>query len=109
MYDILEPSDLALQDLYATESPVEGDYIYVHNSPEEGDFFTRDASYEEIMHLVHGKGIEDELPDVPQGHRQGGEACCRGRHLPLRRAGAARIHHQRLRYLLRALGAQSPG
>ena len=63
MYDILEPSNLALQDLYATESPVEGDYEYVHNGGKDGEFFSRDASYEEIMHLVHGKGIEDELPD----------------------------------------------
>jgi hypothetical protein len=63
MYDILEPSKLALQDLYATESPVEGDYVYVHNKAEGGGFFTRDASYEEIMHLVHGKGIEDALPE----------------------------------------------
>jgi hypothetical protein len=62
MYSILEPSDLALQDLYATESPVEGDYEYVHNRAPSGDFFTRDASYEEIMHLVHGKGIEQALP-----------------------------------------------
>jgi hypothetical protein len=66
MYSILEPSKLRLQDLYATESPVEGDYVYVHNSPPEGDFFTRDASYEEIMHLVHAKGLEDELPDYHQ-------------------------------------------
>lgn len=66
MYDILEPSDLALQDLYATESPVEGDYEYVHNGGEDGEFFSRDASYEEIMHLVHGKGIEDELPEFHQ-------------------------------------------
>lgn len=63
MYDILEPSDLALQDLYATESPVEGDYVYVHNAAEPPGFFTRDASFEEIMHLVHGKGIEEELPE----------------------------------------------
>jgi hypothetical protein len=63
MYEILEPSKLALQDLYATESPVEGDFEYVHNSAPDGQFFSRDASYEEIMHLVHGKGIEDELPD----------------------------------------------
>ena len=66
MYDILEPSDLRLQDLYATESPVEGDYVYVHNAPQSGDFFTRDASYEEIMHLVHAKGIEDALPAYHQ-------------------------------------------
>ena len=63
MYDILEPSDLALQDLYATESPVEGDYVYVHNEAPQGGFYTRDASYEEIMHLVHAKGIEEALPE----------------------------------------------
>ena len=63
MYSILEPSELRFQDLYATESPVEGDYVYVHNAAKTGDFFTRDASYEEIMHLVHGKGIEDALPE----------------------------------------------
>ena len=63
MYDILEPSDLAFQDLYATESPVEGDYVYVHNEAPQGEFFTRDASYEEIMHLVHAKGIEEALPE----------------------------------------------
>jgi hypothetical protein len=63
MYDILEPSKLALQDLYATESPVEGDYEYVHNAGQAGKHFSRDASYEEIMHLVHAKGLEDELPD----------------------------------------------
>lgn len=62
MYSILEPSDLAIQDLYATESPVEGDYEYVHNKAPSEAFFSRDASYEEIMHLVHGKGIEDALP-----------------------------------------------
>jgi len=63
MYEILEPSKLALQDLYATESPVEGDYEYVHNTGEGEKFFSRDASYEEIMHLVHAKGLEDELPN----------------------------------------------
>ena len=63
MYSILEPTDLRIQDLYATESPVEGDYVYVHNKAEENGFFTRDASYEEIMHLVHAKGIEDVLPE----------------------------------------------
>ncbi len=62
MYDIIGESELALQDLYATESPVEGDYVYLHNEAEPGGFFTRDASYEEIMHLVHAKGIEGALP-----------------------------------------------
>ena len=63
MYDILRPSELAIQDLYATESPVEGGYVYLHNEAEEGGFFTREAAYEEIMHLVHTKGIEAMLPE----------------------------------------------
>ena len=63
MYPVLGPSKLALQDLYATESPVEGDYEYVHNEGQAGEHFSRDAAYEEIMHLVHAKGLEDELPD----------------------------------------------
>ncbi len=63
MYDIIGESELALQDLYATESPVEGGYVYLHNEAEAGGFFTRDASYEEILHLVHAKGIEEVLPE----------------------------------------------
>ena len=62
MRSILRGTELSTQDLYATESPVEGSYTYIHNQPPEGDFFTRDASYEEIMHLVHGKGIDEALP-----------------------------------------------
>jgi hypothetical protein len=63
MRPILRGSELRLQDLYATESPVEGSYEYIHNSGKPGERFTRDASYEEIMHLVHDKGLEDILPD----------------------------------------------
>jgi len=66
MRSILRPTELRTQDLYATESPVEGSYTYLHNSPPEGDFFTRDASYEEIMHLVHAKGIDDVLPEYAE-------------------------------------------
>ena len=66
MRPILRDSELRLQDLYATESPVEGDYVYVHNEAEPGGFFTRDASYEEIMHLVHAKGIDEIMPDYAQ-------------------------------------------
>ena len=62
MRPILRDSKLRLQDLYATESPVEGCYEYIHNTGKPGERFTRDASYEEIMHLVHGKGIDDVLP-----------------------------------------------
>lgn len=66
MRPILRDSELRLQDLYATESPVEGSYEYVHNKAEPGKRFTRDASYEEIMHLVHDKGLEDILPEYHQ-------------------------------------------
>lgn len=59
---ILRGSELRIQDLYATESPVEGDYEYIHNKAKPGFMYTRDASYEEIMHLVHAKGLEDVLP-----------------------------------------------
>ena len=66
MRPILRKSELRTQDLYATESPVEGSYTYIHNKAEPGKFFTRDASYEEIMHLVHAKGIEYALPEYHQ-------------------------------------------
>ena len=66
MRPILRDSELRLQDLYATESPVEGCYEYIHNKARPGRRFTRDASYEEIMHLVHDKGLEDILPAYHQ-------------------------------------------
>ncbi|MGD8538321.1 MAG: hypothetical protein PVI66_06370 [Candidatus Aminicenantes bacterium] len=66
MRPILRGSELRLQDLYATESPVEGSYEYIHNEAKPGQRFTRDASYEEIMHLVHDKGLEDVLPEYHQ-------------------------------------------
>jgi hypothetical protein len=66
MRPILRDSELRLQDLYATESPVEGSYEYVNNKGKPGERFTRDASYEEIMHLVHDKGLEDILPEYHQ-------------------------------------------
>jgi hypothetical protein len=66
MRPILRGSELRLQDLYATESPVEGCYEYIHNEGRPGERFTRDASYEEIMHLVHAKGLEDVLPAYHQ-------------------------------------------
>jgi hypothetical protein len=66
MRPILRDSELRLQDLYATESPVEGCYEYIHNEARPGRRFTRDASYEEIMHLVHAKGLEDILPEYHQ-------------------------------------------
>ncbi|HUU06333.1 MAG TPA: hypothetical protein VMZ49_10720 [Patescibacteria group bacterium] len=60
---ILRPSKLRIQDLYATESPVEGSFQYLNNKGKPGERYTRDASYEEIMHLVHAKGLEDVLPE----------------------------------------------
>jgi major membrane immunogen (membrane-anchored lipoprotein) len=66
MRPILRGSELRLQDLYATESPVEGSYEYIHNKARPGQRFSRDASYEEIMHLVHDKGLEDVLPEYHQ-------------------------------------------
>lgn len=66
MRPILRDSELRLQDLYATESPVEGSYEYCLNKGKPGERYTRDASYEEIMHLVHDKGLEDILPAYHQ-------------------------------------------
>lgn len=43
---------LAGQPLYAMETPTEGDPWYIENNYEH-----RDASYEEILHMVHDYGI----------------------------------------------------
>lgn len=51
--------DLFVQDLYATETPVEGSSSYLDNS-------VRDAAYEEIFHLVQGSGIQYAMPDFHQ-------------------------------------------
>jgi len=66
MRPILRRTELKTQDLYATESPVEGSYEYINNAARPGCRFTRDASYEEIMHLVHAKALEDILPAYNQ-------------------------------------------
>lgn len=66
MRPILRDSKLRIQDLYATESPVEGSYEYIHNKGRPERRYTRDASYEEIMHLVHDKGLEDVLSEYHQ-------------------------------------------
>lgn len=62
LYDIIDKTKLATQDLYATESLVEGSYEYINNKGKPGERFTRDASYEEIFHLVHGKGMQHVVP-----------------------------------------------
>ena len=50
-------TDLSMQDLRANESPAVGDEDYMGH-------ITRDASYEEIWHLVHDYGIKPTLPDM---------------------------------------------
>ena len=47
--------DLGFQDLRANECPVEGDDDYL-------GCITRDAAFEEILHLVHDYGIRPALP-----------------------------------------------
>ena len=50
-------TDLSMQDLRANESPAVGDADYMAH-------VTRDASYEEIWHLIHDYGIKPTLPDM---------------------------------------------
>lgn len=47
--------NLFIQDLYATEAVVEGSNDYFTNNE-------RDATLEEVFHLVHGAGIQPALP-----------------------------------------------
>lgn len=48
-------ANIFAQDLYATESVVEGTFAYINNT-------NRDATFEEVFHLVHGAGIQPILP-----------------------------------------------
>ena len=50
-------TDLSMQDLRANESPAVGDADYMAH-------VTRDASYEEIWHLIHDYGIKPTLPNM---------------------------------------------
>ena len=50
-------TDLSMQDLRANECPAPGDADYMGH-------VTRDASYEEIWHLIHDYGIKPTLPDM---------------------------------------------
>lgn len=50
-------TDLSMQDLRANECPAVGDLDYMAH-------VTRDASYEEIWHLVHDYGIKPTRPDM---------------------------------------------
>ncbi len=55
--------DLAMQDLRANEAPVEGSADYMGHG-------TRDASFEEVLHLVHDTGIKPGLPEMQNDLRR---------------------------------------
>ena len=68
----LRTADLSMQDLRANECPVEGDEDYMAHR-------TRDASFEEIIHLVHDYGIKPALPQMQDALREiDAEATARG-------------------------------
>ncbi|HIG12097.1 MAG: hypothetical protein ABGY71_12910 [bacterium] len=48
-------ANIFAQDLYATESVLEGSGQYLNNT-------VRDATLEEVFHLVHGAGLQPTLP-----------------------------------------------
>ena len=52
-------ANIFAQDLYSTESVVEGSWPYILNT-------VRDATQEEVFHLVHGAGILGTLPAYHQ-------------------------------------------
>ena len=52
-----EATDLNMQDLRSNECPAVGSDDYINH-------ITRDASYEEIWHLVHDYGIKPMLPKM---------------------------------------------
>jgi hypothetical protein len=55
-HPILRETELTMNDvLFARECPIEGSPEYLNNS-------VRDATYEEVFHLVQGDGIVDALP-----------------------------------------------
>ena len=49
-------TDLQMQSMWAKETTVEGSEDYMNH-------ITRDASFEEVLHLVQGKGIGPALPE----------------------------------------------
>ena len=53
----LRRADLGMQDLRANECPIEGHEDYMAHS-------TRDASFEEVLHMVHDYGIKPALPQM---------------------------------------------
>jgi len=60
-------TDLSMQDLRANECPAEGDDDYMNH-------ITRDASFEEIWHLVHDNGVKRVLPEMIAEMQKASEA-----------------------------------
>jgi hypothetical protein len=60
-------TDLSMQDLRANECPAEGDDDYMNH-------MTRDASFEEIWHLVHDNGVKQVHPDMIREMRKANDA-----------------------------------
>ncbi|MFT5049725.1 MAG: hypothetical protein ACI8QZ_001118 [Chlamydiales bacterium] len=68
----LDQVELGFQDLRANECPVEGDPDYLRHD-------TRDAAFEEILHLVHDYGIRPAHPEYDERlHRANLAAAARG-------------------------------
>ena len=61
---------LAMQDLRANECPIEGSEDYMAHR-------TRDASYEEILHLIHDYGIKPALPEYQAELRKANDAAAK--------------------------------
>lgn len=66
----LEDVDLSMQDLRANECPAEGTEDYMNH-------ITRDASFEEIWHLVHDYGVKATLPDMLAEMRKANDAAAK--------------------------------
>jgi hypothetical protein len=66
----LEKVDLSMQDLRANECPADGDEDYMNH-------ITRDASFEEIWHLVHDYGVKATLPEMLAEMRKANDAAAK--------------------------------
>jgi len=66
----LEKVNLSMQDLRSNECPAEGTKDYMNH-------ITRDASFEEIWHLVHDNGIKQTLPVMIAEMRKANDAAAR--------------------------------
>jgi len=65
--DLGRVTDLSMQDLRANENPWEGSDDYMNH-------VTRDASFEEIWHLVHDNGVTQVLPEMVAEMRAANDA-----------------------------------